>query len=113
MRKLGGSTPGLRQVACDNYHDSQCTNDVVKKVDAGATFSKTQLDATGRNAIKNIGNYDGWLMANYGTELNNGHGLTASYPCSDEGKRNGDLQNLEVSDADAEWLLGRSEPTRK
>ena len=95
MIKAGGDTPGLMQVACSNYEDGICTKDVGKNVDAGTTYLKGRLDASGRNAIKTIGSYNGWFTAADHKDLNNGLGLTQSYPCSDEGRSHGDPQNLD------------------
>ncbi|KAI9764740.1 MAG: hypothetical protein M1839_005783 [Geoglossum umbratile] len=91
----GGSTPGLMQVACGNYPDGQCTKDVAKNVEAGAVYLRKQLDATGNNAIKAIGRYNGWFTAAEAGGLNGGKGLTEGYPCSAEGQANGDPQNLD------------------
>jgi hypothetical protein len=103
----GGPTPGLMQVACENYPDGQCTNDVAKNVDAGAAFLKQQLDASGRNAIKTVGNYNGWFTAGDGTGLNNGRGLTQDYPCSAGGQTNGEPQNLDYLQQTLNgWFVG-------
>ena len=103
----GGSTPGLMQVACENYPDGQCTNEVGANVDAGATYLRKQLDASNWNAIKAIGNYNGWFTAADQTGLNGGKGLTKGYPCSAEGKKNGDPQNLDYLQQTLNgWFVG-------
>ena len=103
----GGPTPGLMQVACSNYPDGQCTNDVWKSVDAGAAFLRRQLDNNNRNAIKFIGNYNGFFTKQDGTGLNGGRGLTRDYPCSQEGRNNGMPQNLDyLQQVLNGWFLG-------
>ncbi|KAL9617385.1 MAG: hypothetical protein Q9160_007835 [Pyrenula sp. 1 TL-2023] len=91
----GGPTPGLMQVACSNYPDGKCTKDVAKNVEAGTKYLRKQLDESNNNALKAIGNYNGWFTAKDGTGLNGGKGLTEKYPCSKEGKNNGQPQNLD------------------
>ncbi|KAF2442199.1 glycoside hydrolase family 23 protein [Karstenula rhodostoma CBS 690.94] len=103
----GGPTPGLMQVACENYPDGQCTNDVAKNVDAGAAFLRNQLDSNNNNAIKVVGNYNGWFTAGDQTGLNGGRGLSLDYPCSDDGKAHGQPQNLDYLQQTLNgWFLG-------
>jgi hypothetical protein len=83
------------QVACENYPDGRCTKDVAKNVEAGTVFLRKQLDASNNNAIKAIGNYNGWFTAAEADGKNGGKGLTEGYPCSEEGRHNGDPQNLD------------------
>jgi hypothetical protein len=58
-------------------------------------FLRKQLDASNNNAIKAIGNYNGWFTATEAGGENGGKGLTGGYPCSPEGRQNGDPQNLD------------------
>ena len=83
------------QVACENYPDGKCTKDVAKIVEAGTVFLRRQLDASNNNAIKAIGNYNGWFTAGESGGKNGGRGLTDGYPCSPEGRQHGDPQNLD------------------
>lgn len=89
----GGPTPGLMQVSCENYPNGVCTTSIQDNVNAGANYLRQQLDANNNNAIAAIGNYNGWFTA--GNGLNGNKGLTKGYPCSSEGKSNGEPQNLD------------------
>ncbi|KAB8360678.1 hypothetical protein FH972_024415 [Carpinus fangiana] len=81
----GGPTPGLLQVACENYPDGSCDNKSVQdNVNAGAQVLKNGLDNAGGNIIQALGEYNGWFT-----------GLTQGYPCSSEGQSNGSPQNLD------------------
>ncbi|PMD16298.1 glycoside hydrolase family 23 protein [Hyaloscypha hepaticicola] len=80
----GGPTPGLMQVACENYPNGVCTDSLQDNVDAGANYLSSQLQATGNNAIAAIGAYNGWFP-----------GMTQDYPCSAQGQANGEPQNLD------------------
>ena len=51
------------QVARENYPDGKCTKHVAKNVEAGAVFLRKQLGASNNNAIKAIGDYNGWFTA--------------------------------------------------
>jgi hypothetical protein len=95
------------QVACENYPDGQCTNDVGKNVEAGATFIRKQLDATNNSAIATFGNYNGWFTAADANGLNGGMGLTESYACSAQSRQNGGPQNLDyLQQVLNGWILG-------
>jgi len=101
----GGPTPGLMQVACENYPDGQCTDSLADNVDAGTHYLRLMLDQSDNNAIVAFAQYNGWFQA--GTELNGGKGLTDDYPCSDEGQSNGQPQNLDyVQEILNGWLTG-------
>ncbi|GIK05214.1 hypothetical protein Aspvir_009318 [Aspergillus viridinutans] len=101
----GGPTPGLMQVSCDNYPNGQCTDSIQDNVDAGTHYLKSQLDASGGNAIKALGSYNGWFTA--GSGLNGNRGLTQDYPCSAEGKAHGMPQNLDyVHQVLNGWIMG-------
>ncbi|KAI5799907.1 transglycosylase SLT domain protein [Geopyxis carbonaria] len=90
----GGGTPGLMQVACGNYPDGSCDGKSIQdNVNAGAKVLTDNLNAAGGNVVQALGQYNGWFLA--GSGLNGNKGLTADYPCSDEGKSNGDPQNLD------------------
>ncbi|KAI9929590.1 hypothetical protein ASPWEDRAFT_183944 [Aspergillus wentii DTO 134E9] len=101
----GGPTPGLMQVSCDNYPNGQCTDDIQDNVNAGANYLVGQLNASGGNAIKAFGSYNGWFTA--GSGLNGDKGLTKDYPCSEEGKSNGVPQNLDyLHQVLNGWMMG-------
>ncbi|KAJ6001562.1 hypothetical protein N7499_002535 [Penicillium canescens] len=101
----GGPTPGLMQVSCENYPNGQCTDSIQDNVDAGTHYLASQLDASGGNAIKAFGSYNGWFTK--GSGLNGNKGLTQDYPCSAEGKSNGVPQNLDyLHQVMNGWLMG-------
>jgi hypothetical protein len=89
----GGPTPGLLQVSCDNYPNGVCTDSIQDNVNAGANYLQQQLAASGNNATAAIASYNGWFVAGEG--LNGNNGITQSYPCSAEGRSNGEPQNLD------------------
>lgn len=90
----GGPTPGLMQCDPSNCQNgkSSCQYPVQDNVDCGAHVLRAQLDDSNGNAVKAIGAYNGWFTA--GSGLNGNKGLTEKYPCSAEGKRHGEPQNL-------------------
>lgn len=92
----GGSTPGLMQCDPSNCQNGRgdCQYPIQDNVDCGAHVLRAALDNTGQNAVHALGSYNGWFTADDGTGLNGGKGLTASYPCSSEGRSHGDPQNL-------------------
>ena len=101
----GGPTPGLMQVSCENYPNGVCTDSIQDNVNAGANYLRGRLDAANNNAIKAIGSYNGWFTAGQG--LNGNRGLTEGYPCSAEGKSNGEPQNLNyLMQTLNGWFLG-------
>ena len=101
----GGLTPGLMQVSCDNYPNRQCTDSISDNVNAGANYLRGQLDDANGNAVSALGKYNGWFTA--GSGLNGNRGLTVDYPCSAEGKSNGEPQNLDyLQQVLNGWLLG-------
>ncbi|CAI7677045.1 hypothetical protein N7533_000251 [Penicillium manginii] len=101
----GGPTPGLMQVSCENYPNGKCTDSIQDNVNAGANYFHGQLKETGGNAIQAFGRYNGWFVA--GSGLNQNKGLTEDYPCSSEGRSNGEPQNLDyVHQVLNGWLLG-------
>jgi len=101
----GGPTPGLMQVSCDNYPDGKCTGSIQDNVDAGANYLRQQLDGSGNNALQAIGSYNGWFVK--GSGLNGNKGLTKGYPCSSEGKANGEPQNLDyLQETLNGWFMG-------
>ncbi|KAJ5770902.1 uncharacterized protein N7511_002953 [Penicillium nucicola] len=101
----GGPTPGLMQVSCENYPNGQCTSSIQDNVDAGTNYLSSQLDAAGGNAIKAFGSYNGWFTS--GSGLNGNKGLTRDYPCSEEGRANGEPQNLDyLHQVMNGWLMG-------
>ena len=82
------------QVACDNYPDHTCSgHSISDNVDAGANLLRQTLDDNDNNAVAAIGAYNGWFTA--GSGMNDNKGLTQGYPCSQEGRSNGDPQNLD------------------
>ncbi|RDL32070.1 putative glycoside hydrolase family 23 protein [Venustampulla echinocandica] len=86
----GGPTPGLMQ---DN-------------VNAGANYLRKRLDASNNNALLAFGSYNGWFTAN--NRLNGSKGLTEDYPCSTEGKKNGQPQNLDYLHQTLNgWFMGQ------
>lgn len=102
----GGPTPGLLQVSCDNYPNGVCTDSIQDNVNAGANYLQQQLIASGNNAIAAIGSYNGWFVAGEG--LNGNNGLTEGYPCSDEGRSNGEPQNLDyLQETLNGWFTGQ------
>lgn len=101
----GGPTPGLMQVSCANYPDGKCTGSIQDNVDAGANYLRQQLDGSGNNALLAVGSYNGWFVK--GSGLNGGKGLTKGYPCSSEGKGNGEPQNLDyLQETLNGWFMG-------
>ncbi|KAH8930485.1 glycoside hydrolase family 23 protein [Atractiella rhizophila] len=101
----GGSTPGLMQVPCENYPEGQCTNSVADNVDIATKELRQHLDDSKGNILKALGQYNGWFTK--GNGFNGNNGLTQSYPCSEEGVKNGDPQNLDyVHQILNGWMLG-------
>lgn len=106
----GGGTPGLMQCSPDNCVNGRgdCQWPVQDNVDCGAHYLRLQLDKSGGNAIRAIGSYNGWFTADDHTGLNGGLGITSWYPCSDEGRRNGDPQNLNyIHETLNGWFQGK------
>ncbi|KAF2759467.1 putative extracellular soluble lytic transglycosylase [Pseudovirgaria hyperparasitica] len=102
----GGSTPGLMQVACGNYPGGVChPKDIKLNVRMGAKYFRDRLDESDNNVLKALGNYNGWFTG--GSGRNGNKGLTKSYPCSNEGKSNGDPQNLDYLHQQVNgWFMG-------
>lgn len=76
------------QVDCGNYDDHSCNGKSVQdNVNAGAKVLTQNINNAGGNIVKALGEYNGWFVA--GSGLNGNKGLTASYPCSAEGKAHG------------------------
>lgn len=76
-------------------------------VNTGAKVLMMNLHNAGGNVLRAFGGYNGWFTAGR-KDLNNGHGLTEAYPCSPEGKKNGDPQNLNYLQQMLNgWLLGK------
>lgn len=93
------------QVSCENYPNGQCTDSIQDNVNAGANYLRGRLDDAGGNAVSAFGKYNGWFTA--GSGLNGNRGLTVDYPCSAEGKSNGEPQNLDyLQQVLNGWLLG-------
>lgn len=92
----GGPTPGLMQCDPSNCQNGSpsCQYPVQANTDCGAWVLQQALENTGGNAVHALGSYNGWFTASDGTGLNGGKGITKSYPCSSQGRANGDPQNL-------------------
>lgn len=102
----GGGTPGLMQVACENYPNGRCSSSVSDNVDAGAHYLRQQLDDNNQNALLAIGSYNGWFTEQTGNGMNGQKGLTQDYPCG-KGQQNGDPQNLDYLQQTLNgWFLG-------
>lgn len=92
----GGPTPGLMQCDPSNCQNGKksCQYPIQDNVNCGAHVLRQALDSNGGNAVHAFGSYNGWFTSSDGTGLNGGKGITKGYPCSAEGKRHGEPQNL-------------------